>query len=305
MSKPPHTFLCSALTTALLALPAARAAHQTTTLDLPHVDGTLPYTVDIQEVSLAPAALPNIHSVAAGELNGEWVLLAGRTNGLHGLTGLNAFDPLYENREVWVINPETHESWHKSLETSAASGLGQDAVDSLSAVNTQFHQDGDLLVVVGGYGYKRSAADHKTYTTLTAIDLPGLVKWVKEPAGAETTLASDHMKQVQDAYFQVTGGGLEKIGSEYQLVFGQNYDGRYRPLFNGVYTKQVRRFEMTVDGSGNPVPASKTGTAPTSTPDARPPATGATPWHLHFHQSAVPPWSPAEPQPAPASCWPC
>ncbi|MBK1828693.1 hypothetical protein [Haloferula rosea] len=231
----------------------ALGQHQTTALDEPHVGGTIPYTVDIQEISLAPAAQPSLHSVAAAEWNGEWVLLAGRTNGLHGMTGMNAFDPLYENREVWVINPATHQSWHKSLETSAASGLSQDQVDSLSCVNSQFHQDGETLVIVGGYGYKRSVADHRTYDTLSAIDLPGLVGWVKQAAGTETSLASDHIKQTADAYFQVTGGSLEKIGDEYQLVFGQNYNGRYRPNFNGVYTRQVRRFTMTLDASGQPV----------------------------------------------------
>lgn len=236
-----------------LTIGTAHSQHQTTVLDEPHIGGTIPYTVDIQEISLAPAAQPNLHSVAAGELHGEWVLLAGRSNGLHSMTGMNAFDPLYENREVWVINPATHQSWHKSLETSATSGLSQDQVDSLSCVNSQFYQDGETLVMVGGYGYKRSVADHRTYDTLSAIELPGLVAWVKQTAGTETSLASDHIKQTSDAYFQVTGGSLEKIGSEYQLVFGQNYNGRYRPNFNGVYTQQVRRFTMELGASGQPV----------------------------------------------------
>lgn len=236
----------------LAGLPVA-AQHQTSELTLPHVGGTLPYTLEIQEVSLAPAALPNLHSAAAGTWNGEWVLLAGRTNGLHGMTGMNAFDPVYENREVWVINPTTKQSWHKSLDAPGASGLSEDQVDSLSAVNTEFYQDEETLVIVGGYGYQRSVADHRTYDTLSAINLPGLVAWVKEASGAETSLASDHIKQIADSFFQVTGGALEKLGDEFQLVFGQNYNGRYRPNFNGVYTRQVRRFEMTVDASGNPV----------------------------------------------------
>ncbi len=70
------------------------------------------------------------------------------------MTGMNAFDPLYENREVWVIDPESKQSWYKSLEDSPTSGLGQGLVDSLSAVNTQFYQEDDKWIIVGGYGYK-------------------------------------------------------------------------------------------------------------------------------------------------------
>ena len=240
----------------------AVAQHQTPAFDLPAVGGVLPYGITLREVSLAPAVVPNIHSVAAADWSGQWVILAGRTNGLHGLTGNNAFDPSFENREVWVIDPVAKQSWHKSLETSAASGLSQDQVDSLSAVNTQFYQDGDKWLITGGYGFLRSVGDYRTYDTLTAIDLPGLVQWVKSASGTESTQAVDHVQQIHDSHFQVTGGGMERIGSEYQLVFGQNYNGRYRPNFNGVYTRQVRRF--AVDWSnGLAVPAaSKTVTAP-------------------------------------------
>lgn len=236
---------------AWLTTAGAAAQHQTS-LEPPLVGGTLPYTIQLREVSLAPAAIPTLHSMAVALHAGQWVLLAGRTSGLHGLTGLNAFDPQFENRTVWVIDPATRQSWSKSLsETNPASGLTPDAVDSLSSVNTQFHQDGDRLVVVGGYGYKRSAADHKTYDTITFIDLPGLVGWVKEPAGGESSRGADHIKQIRNPYFQVTGGSLEKLDGEYQLIMGQNYDGRYRPLLNGIYTRQVRRFRV-VDGPAVP-----------------------------------------------------
>lgn len=220
------------------------AQHQTEVLDEPVVGGVIPYQVEIREISLLPAVTPNIHSVVAGDWNGQWVILAGRTNGLHGLTGMAAFDPAYENREIWVIDPAGKQSWHKSLETSAASGLTQDQVDSLSSVNAEFYQDGETLLIAGGYGFKRSVSDHVTYDTLTAVHLPGMVAWVKEPAGSETSMASDHVDQIIDNYFQVTGGGLERTGVEYQLIFGQNYAGRYRPNFNGIYRKQVRRFRV-------------------------------------------------------------
>ena len=117
---------------------SASGQHQTDSFSLPYVNGVLPYTVEISEVSLEPAPLPNIHSIAAAEWDGQWVFMAGRTNGLHGMTGMNAFDPAFENREIWVVDPSSRESWSKNIETSAASGLARDIVDSLSSVNTQF-----------------------------------------------------------------------------------------------------------------------------------------------------------------------
>ena len=232
----------------------AHAQHQTP-LDPPVVGGSLPYEISLREISMAPAPMPTLHSVAAGHWQGQWVLLAGRTAGLHGLTGNTGFDPQYENQKVWVIDPVSHQSWSKSLaETNPASGLTNDAVDSLSSVNTQFHQTDETLLVVGGYGYKRSVADYKTYDTLTSIQLPGLITWVKQAAGSETSQAANHIRQIRNPYFQVTGGSLEKLHGEYQLVMGQNYDGRYRPFFNGVYTRQVRRFQVNEGPSGLTVP---------------------------------------------------
>jgi len=241
--------------TVLIGLSTLGQAQHQTPLDPPLVGGTLPYAITLREISLAPAPIPTLHSVAAAKWDGQWILLAGRSSGLHGLTGNNAFDPQFENRNVWIIDPVNKQSWGKSLlETNPASGLTTDIVDSLSSVNTQFHQTGDRLVVVGGYGYKRSVADHKTYDTITFIDLPGLMAWVKQPAGSETTRAADHIRQINNAYFQVTGGSLEKLHGEYQLIMGQNYDGRYRPLLNGVYTNQVRRFQVIEGPSGPTVP---------------------------------------------------
>lgn len=255
--------LCAFIAFGALFFQSATAQHQTA-LAPPLVGGTLPYSINLREVSLSPAPMPTLHSVAAAKWEGQWILLAGRTAGLHGLTGNNAFDPQYENRSVWIIDPVNKQSWSKSLiESNPGSGLTADVVDSLSAVNTQFHQTGDRLTIVGGYGYKRSVANHKTYDTITFIDLPGLVAWVKQPAGAETTQAADHIRQIRDSYFQVTGGSLEKLHGEYQLIMGQNYDGRYRPFLNGVYTNQVRRFLVNESVDGPTVPsASKLATSP-------------------------------------------
>jgi hypothetical protein len=237
------SFIQAAASVLLLAALPAIGQHQTLQLDDPVVARTTPFNLELRLVSMA-GEVPTLHSYVAGQHGNEWVLLAGKTNGLHGMTGRNAFDPAFENRVVWVINPLTGASWSKSLETSPASGLSQDQVDSLSAVNAQFIQVDSILYVVGGYGYRRSIADHTTYATLTAIDLPALIAWTKAQPGSEPTTAAQSIRQITDPFFQVTGGGLERIGDEFQLIFGQNYAGAYRPFLNGIYTQQVRRFRV-------------------------------------------------------------
>ena len=240
-----------------------QAAHQTETFDDPVAPVSLPFQLTMNQVSFT-TQIPTLHSYASGQWEGQWVLLAGKTNGLHGMTGGGTpFDPAYENREVWVIDPVAGQSWKKSLATSPASGLTNDVVDSLSSVNTQYLQVDATLYVLGGYGYKRSLANYTTYGTLTAIDLPGLISWVKAPEGTETSTAASHVRQVSDTFFKVTGGGLEKIGEEFQLIFGQDYEGSYRPNFNGIYTRQVRRFRVVNDAGGlSVVPNSKLATTP-------------------------------------------
>lgn len=220
------------------------AQHQTAQLDNPANLLSTPYVLELRQVEW-DNVVPTLHSYAAAQHNGLWLLLAGRTSGLHGLTGRNAFDPAFENREVWVIDPVSRKTWSKSLESTAAGSLSTDLIDSLSCVNTQFIQTGEYLLVTGGYGYRRSIANHTTYATLTVIDVPAMIAWVQAVPGTKSSSAADHIQQIQDAFFKVTGGGLERIGDEYQLIFGQNYEGAYRPFLNGIYTQQVRRFKIS------------------------------------------------------------
>lgn len=237
------------------------AQHQTTRLDNPKTPNTIPYQLELRQVELS-GEVPTLHSYAAAHYDGLWLMIAGRTNGLHGMTGRNAFDPAFENRNVWVIDPSSGATWHKSLENTAAGNLSTDIIDSLSSVNTQFTQTGSYLLITGGYGFRRSIANHTTYATLTVIDIPALMNWVQAPQGTETSLAADHIQQIQDDYFKVTGGGLERIGDKYQLIFGQNYEGAYRPFLNGIHTQQVRRFQLASFQPLALLPDSKRATTP-------------------------------------------
>jgi hypothetical protein len=230
------------------------------------------YNLTLAEYDMGSAAVPTLQSFASATYDQQWVLLAGRTNGLHDFSadGLKNFPVKYQNTEVWVVNPVSKQTWSRSL-TDASSGLSQAVVDSLSATNTQSYQDGTTLLITGGYVYDSLQGRFTTYNALTAIDLPQLVRWVK---GADVTLVASAILQVSGetasdgsydgGFFQVTGGGLEKLGDRYQLIFGQNFEGPYIPGRNGVYTSQVRSFEVSYDFAA--------GTLSYSTPSVSPAA---------------------------------
>lgn len=222
----------------------ALAQHQTPNVSPVQIGSPLPYQVELRAANFGAAELPTLHSYAAAHYQGKWVLVAGRTNGLHGFEngGSINFPEVFQNRDVWVIDPAAGQSWRRSLEDASA-GLTAAQVDSLTPTNNQFTQLGDRLYMTGGYG-TRSTGGFTTFDTLSAIDLPGIVDWVQNGAG----MATDHIRQVSDPLFKVTGGAMYEMNDQLHLVFGQDFNGGYNPASNGDYTNQVRSFDVVDDG---------------------------------------------------------
>jgi hypothetical protein len=238
-------YLVLALSLVLASRLAAKAAHQTDSTSPIVIGGQLPYHLELRTVDFAPVQLPTLHSYAKAQWDGKWVLLGGRTNGLHGFTGggLDNFPPAYQNREVWVIDPVAKTQWHRSL-TDGSAELSQSQIDSLSTTNMQSYQDDGRLYLSGGYGFD-TAQRFITYDTLTAIDLPGLVAWAQDGPGSLVGA----VRQLNDPLFQVSGGNMDAIGDRTHLVFGHNFQGGYSSGRNGVYTNQVRSFTIEDDGT--------------------------------------------------------
>jgi hypothetical protein len=225
---------------AMLLVPIGMpAAHQTADFSPVYASDHLPFTIRIEQVNAGPAALPTLHSYIVAVWEGQWLFLGGRTNGLHGMTGMDGFPPASANTDLWVVDRTGQQSWHRSRHDA---GLTPATVDFLSATNHNFVQEEHRLYVAGGYGYSRAAADYVTYSDFAEIDVPGLIAWVKQSPGSPAPAESVHT--IQSPLFQVTGGDLETSGDQFLLIFGQNYPGRYRPNFNGTYTRQVRRFSL-------------------------------------------------------------
>lgn len=238
---------------AIVAWPlAASAQHQTADFTPIELNPSLPFQIQVQEYDFGGGELPGLHSYAAGHYDGKWVLLAGRTNGVHDLdqSGLDSFPAESQNREVWVIDPVAKQSWHRSLGdpatgvTDPASGLTPFQIASLTPTNNQFTQRGDQLYMTGGYGLN-PAGEFTTFDMLTAIDLPGMVDWVQTGGGQ----AVDHVRQLESPTASVTGGAMYEMGGRFHLVLGQDFEGEYSPRTDGAYTRQVRSFDIVDDGT--------------------------------------------------------
>ncbi len=90
--------------------------------------------------------LPNgLQSYDVGIHKGKWLLMNGRTNGLHGFNNdPNNFPPEAQNTVVYVIDPVKRTVVSRSL-TSPSSGLTQDQIDSLSVTSAESYQSGHTL----------------------------------------------------------------------------------------------------------------------------------------------------------------
>ncbi len=235
----------SAAILCVLHVATVDAQHQTATTSPVSLNSNLGYTIGLRPVSFGSADLPTLHSYSVGTHDGKWVMMAGRTNGLHGFTGSGQtnFPPASQNRDVWVIDPASGQSWHRSLQ-DASSGLSGNDVAALTSSGNQFLQRGDRLYMTGGYG-ANATSGFSTHNALSAIDLPGIIDWVTTGNG----MASNHIRMVRDDLFRVTGGAMYEMNGRANLVFGQNFTGGYIPGQNGNYTNQIRSFDIVDDGT--------------------------------------------------------
>lgn len=195
-----------------------------------------PFALQISETSIT--GLPGLQSYAVGTHEGLWLLLGGRLDGLHRRQPWASFDQPGHNTQAWVLNPQTGQVWSRPL-----SELPPDIAEQLSATNPCFHQDGESLHWVGGYGYSASQDDHLTYPALLVVDVPGFIQAVQN----ETPLG-DHVRRLADERFAVTGGQLHRLGNQWLLVGGHRFDGRYNPMGHAThvqtYTDAVRRYRL-------------------------------------------------------------
>lgn len=213
---------------ALLLFPFAIAAQQ------------VPFQVEIEPVNAS--AVPPIHSFAFAQQGSKWLIVGGRTNGLHGFSTNDNFDVMYANQDIVVVDTTT---WN--YYTSSILGLPMNIKDPLRSTNMQYTVIDEYLYVVGGFGWDSTLNRYDTYQTLTAIRIDSMINAV-----VNGLPIAPHIRQITNSNLQITGGEMMTMGDTSFLIFGHYFRGRYQeqpgPIFVQVYSEQVRKFRIDDDG---------------------------------------------------------
>lgn len=205
----------------------------------------LPFTISIEDIT--PANWPGLHSFAFAEWEEYWIIVAGRSNGLHGFFPFTGFPEQTANNQIWVLDPVSGDFWHKGLEE-----LDIMVAAALQSSNPQYVQQADKLYIFGGYGMNPETEQFVTFDQLTAIDLPLLVEAILEDEPIASAVNS-----IVDERIRVCGGEAHQLGDWTFLVGGHNFSGLYSQngtaTFTQEYTNEIRKFQLTTSPEGLPV----------------------------------------------------
>lgn len=202
------------------------------------------FSVEIEPVQIEN--MPGLHSGAFATINNRWIFIGGRTNGLHGFLSPFAFPNDNKNTNVYVVDKNSGEIWSAPLDNFPVN-----LYEPLTSSNIPFYQDGNILYMIGGYGWSNASNDFKTFSTLTKIDLICL----QDAVIAQTNLASC-FEQIEDPAFAICGGSLKKLNNRFYLVFGHRFDGIYsvqnpgNSIFTQRYSNAVKSFEIDAETLG-------------------------------------------------------
>ena len=202
---------------------------------------SLNFGVSLEEISIENS--PSLHSGAYAKWDNKWILIGGRTNGLHGFLPPFAFPSSGINNAIYIVDPLNNQTISTSTNV-----LPNQIEEAITCSNMQFYQQDSILYMLGGYGWSDSINDFRTFNTLTIIDIPSLVSNIEQQVDINACF-----RQISDSVLAVCGGALQKIDSTFYLVFGHKFDGRYDQKIQGgfftqEYTNQIRTFKLQDDG---------------------------------------------------------
>lgn len=199
-------------------------------------------------ITLEPMLVPGfsgLQSYAWARAGNRILLIGGRTDGLHKKQPFAAFHKNGNNTELIVLEPVTGKIWKRPVTL-----LSPSLAEQLQSTNMEFHQEGNVLVLAGGYGYSETAKDHITHPYLTRIRVRETIEAVMENKNP-----SPYISQLRDERMAVSGGRMQQLEGTFYLVGGHRFDGRYNPHgpdhgpgFSQQYSNQVRKFRLTATG---------------------------------------------------------
>jgi hypothetical protein len=187
--------------------------------------------------------LPGLQSYAVGQYEGKWLIIGGRTEGIHARQGHSSFPGSRNNTTVFVIDVREKRFWSASVDS-----LPTNLSEQLQSTNMIFYQDKETLFLVGGYALSKSKNRHITYPYLTSVNLPKTIEAVMNGSSV-----LEGIIQLEDERFALTGGQMSKLGDTYVIAGGHRFDGRYNPHgpdhgmgFKQSYSNGIHQFKVEV-----------------------------------------------------------
>jgi hypothetical protein len=197
-----------------------------------------PFSIEVEQVNIPGA--PAIQSFAFAQSGGKWLFIGGRTNGLHGFTTITSFPKEFSNKTIYVVDPSSGQTWSRSI----FADLPFWVADQLRSTNMQYIQVGNKLYFAGGYGYDSTANALISFPLLKVIDVSETINAI-----ISGNSIAPHIRELNDARLQMTGGELVNLGEYFYLLGGHKFMGPYRRNVNNqTYTNRIKKFKINDNG---------------------------------------------------------
>jgi len=211
----------------------------------PGVNSQTSYPFKITLEPVIPGGFTGVQSYAWAKDGDKVLLIGGRTDGLHRRQPFASFHKKNNNTALTVLELKKEKVWKKSILALPAA-----LAEQLQSSNMEFFQQGNQLLIIGGYGYSETRKDHITHPAIISIKVKELINAIINDQDI-----SPFINQLADERMAVTGGRLNKIDNLFYLIGGQRFEGRYNPHgpdhgpgFSQAYTNEIRRFNITANG---------------------------------------------------------
>ncbi len=175
-----------------------------------------------------------LQSFINGRKGDTILLIGGRIKGLHNFNG-TAFPFSTSNNRLMVYVPGNGSTVQSKVFSSAIpASLPVQGQLQLASTNMQFCQHADTLYSFGGFGFNgivQGDSCYGTFNSLFAVQVSGLINAIVTGDTLNNKLGNyftfSQQPNPSDSTMAVTGGELVKMGSDYYLVMGQDFQGHY------------------------------------------------------------------------------
>ncbi|MBL8000222.1 MAG: hypothetical protein JNL32_16485, partial [Candidatus Kapabacteria bacterium] len=183
-----------------------------------------PFRIDVQPYQID--SMPALHSGVFCESDGKWLLIGGRTNGLHGFQGLILFPEYTQNTTIYVVDPSARKLW-----TATTDAVPAQIREHINSSNMQWVATSNgMLHIIGGYGYSNVRDSFITFPYRTSVRIDELINAV-----TNKTSLNGLFKQEYDIRYAVCGAHAceAQTPNHMRLIFGHRFDGIYNREDNG------------------------------------------------------------------------